>query len=59
MNQKNKQLFERIQTLEKLKRHTYWLITSDRPVKEKMAIWSKDYEKLCLELINFGILGKN
>jgi len=42
--------FKRFRLLTKLKRHTCWLICSDKPVKEKLAIWYKDFAKFDKEL---------
>ena len=51
--------FRRFQLLTKLQRHTYWLITSTKPVKEKLAIWHKDFEKFCKELARQDTILRN
>jgi len=51
-----KNTLERFQMLMKLHRHTRWLIFSKKPVKERLAIWQKDFDKLCKEFAKHGML---
>jgi len=43
-------IIRRLKLLGKLERNTYWLISCDRPVNEKRAIWRKDFENFVVEL---------
>lgn len=47
---KTETYFKRMNLLMQLHRHTCWLITVNKPPKEKLAIWYKDFEKLTKEL---------
>ena len=45
-----KTILRRLELLEKLKRNTYWLVSCNKPVNEKRAIWRKDFENFVVEL---------
>jgi len=42
--------YEKFRMLMKLNHYTKWLLQSDKPLKEKLAIWQKDFDRLMKEL---------
>jgi len=50
INNLDKIIIERFILLNKLHKNTKWLIYSNMPVKQKLAIWHSDLEKFCYTL---------